>query len=520
MSDNSLLEKLKAEYEQKIAEMELRHKQEMDLMKEQLSSMRRLLFSSKSERTKIILPNPDQLSLFDEVEQETAPELSEEATTVKTHKRKKQRTQKKLDLSKAERNVVVLDIPEKDRHCPACGSDELVPVGKEHVRDEVRIIPAKIIVDEIYQNVYKCKACENDEHVEFVKAPTPKPLVPNSPVTPSVITATMLNKFQFALPLQRQEKLWQIMGLNLSKQTMANWIQYVYRDYLKPLIGLMKKQLLSENILHADETPVQVLKEKGRKNKSKSYMWLYATGQYAKHHIRVFEYQPSRAGACASKFLEGFHGYLHTDAYAGYSQVDDVIHCCCMAHARRKFVEALPENIEHPDETIPGRVIKEMGRLFKIEQDCQEISAEERQKQREKEAKPILLALFEYLEKEQGHVPQSSKLSKAINYCLSHRNELMNYLRDGDCSISNNLAERSIRPFTIGRKNWVFSGSPAGAEASAAAYSLIETCIANKVDTKEYLEYIFTNMSQEESLKDDSVLEKYLPWNVNLPTEE
>ena len=203
--------------------------------------------------------------------------------------------------------------------------------------------------------------------MDFVKAPTPKPLVPNSPVTPSVMTATMLNKFQFALPLQRQEKLWQIMGLNLSKQTMANWIQYAYRDYLKPLIGLMKKQLLRENIFHADETPVHVLKEDGR--------------------------------------------------------MDNII--------------------------------------------------------------------------------QSSRLFKAINYCLSHRNELMNYLRDGDCSISNNLAERSIRPFTIGRKNWVFSGSPAGAEASAAAYSLIETCIANKVDTKEYLEYIFTNMSQEESLKDD-----------------
>ena len=259
MSDNSLLEKLKAEYEQKIAEMELRHKQEIDLLKEENASMRKLLFSSKSERTKIVLPNPDQLSLFDEAEQEAAPEEpSEETTTVKTHKRKKQRTQKKLDLSKAERNVVVVDIQEKDRHCPACGSDELVLVGKEHVRDEVRIIPAKIIVDEIYQTVYKCKACENDEHVEFVKAQTPKPLVPNSPVTPSVMTATMLNKFQFALPLQRQEKLWQIMGLNLSKQTMANWIQYAYRDYLKPLIGLMKKQLLKENILHADETPAHV----------------------------------------------------------------------------------------------------------------------------------------------------------------------------------------------------------------------------------------------------------------------
>ena len=363
------MEKLRAEYEQKIAEMELRHKQEIALLKEENASMRKLLFASKSERTRIILPNPDQMTLFDEVEREASPESTEGAAMVKAHKRTKQRTQKKLDLSKAERNVVILDIPEKDRYCHACGSAEQVPVGKEHVRDEVRIIPAKIIVDEIYQNVYKCKACENDEHVEFIKAPVYKPLVPNSPVTPSVMTAAMLNKFQFALPLQRQEKLWQIMGINLSKQTMANWIQYAYRDYLRPLIGLMKKQLLQEKILHADEMPVQVFKEKGRKNKSKSYMWLYATGQYAKHHIRLFEYQPSRAGACASKFLEGFNGYLHTDAYAGYSHLDDVIHCCCMVHARRKFAEALPEHIEHPEETIPGRVIKEMGCLFKIEQD-------------------------------------------------------------------------------------------------------------------------------------------------------
>ena len=298
MTDKNSLEKLRAEYEQNIAEMELRHKQEIALLKEENASMRKLLFASKSERTRIILPNPDQMSLFDEVEREASPESTEGAATVKAHKRTKQRTQKKLYLSKAERNVVILDIPEKDHYCPACGSAELVPVGKEHVRDEVRIIPAKIIVDEIYQNVYKCKACENDEHVEFIKAPVHKPLVPNSPVTPSVMTAAMLNKFQFTLPLQRQEKLWQIMGLNLSKQIMSNWIQYAYRDYLRPLIGLMKKQLLKEKILHADETPVQVLKEKGRKNKSKSYMWLYATWQYAKHHIRLFEYQPSRAGAC------------------------------------------------------------------------------------------------------------------------------------------------------------------------------------------------------------------------------
>ena len=213
-----------------------------------------------------------------------------------------------------------------------------------------------------------------------------------------------------------------------------------------------------------------------------------------------------------SKFLEGIQ---RLSPYRCLCRIQPVGRCNTLllyVHARRKFAEALPENIEHPEETIPGRVIKEMGCLFKIEQYCQELSADERQKQREEKSRPILLALFEYLEKEKGHVPQASKLSKAINYYLSHRNELMNYLRDGNCSISNNLAERSIRPFTIGRKNWIFSDSPAGAEASAAAYSLIETCIANnKVDTKEYLEYIFKNMSQEDSLKDDAVLEKHLP---------
>ncbi len=519
MSELSPLEQLKKEYEQKLAEKDLKYQMEIAHLKEELEALRKRMFSSRSERTKTVLPNPNQMSLFNEAEEEAAVEQPpEETTLVKAHRRKKKPSQKRLDLSKAERNIVIREIPEDQRICPSCGSKELAAVGREHVRDEVRIIPARIIVDEIYQTVYKCKACETDEHIEFIQAPVPKPLVPHSPVTPSVMTATILNKYQFALPLHRQERLWQMMGLGLSRQTMANWIQYAYRDYLKPLIGLMKKKLLAENILHADETPVQVMKEKGRKNRTKSYMWLYATGEHALHQIRVFEYQPTRAGSCASEFLESFHGYLHTDAYAGYNKVTDVTHCFCWAHVRRQFVESLPEHVEHPEETIPGQAIHKINRLFEFEQEFKELSAEERQKRREKEVRPEILALFEYLETSGGKVPSGSRICKAINYCISHREGLMNYLSNGDCSVSNNLAERSIKPFTVGRKNWQFHGSPVGAEASAGTYSLIETCIANHIDTKEYFEYIFAHMSQEPSLENDAILEKYLPWNISLPT--
>lgn len=506
-----------ADRDAELARREDAHRAELNCLKEELARMKGMLFAPKSEKTKTILAADPQLSLFNEAELEAElPVVQEAGTAVKAHSRKKKKPAAEPDLSRAEHNIVIEDIPADKRICPNCGSNDLAAVGKEYVRSEIRVIPAKIIVDEIYRMVYKCRACESDEHVEFINAPVPAPLVPHSPVTPSMLTAVLINKFLFAIPLNRQEKLWDMMGMEISRQSMANWIIYAYRLYLKPLLGLLKKKLLKNNVLHADETPVQVMKEKNRRNQAKSYMWLYATGEYAKEQIRIFDYRPGRNGDYAKEFLSGFKGYLHTDAYSGYGKVEGITNCCCWAHARRRFADTVRSGIKDIDNTIAGRAVKEINRLFELERSLAEKTSEERQKERNLQAGPLIRALLEYLEGSLTKADRRSNLAGAIGYVLNHREELTNYLKDGSCSISNNLAERSIRPFTVGRKNWLFSGSPKGAEASAAAYSIIETCRANGLDAREYLMYIFSRMPQEACLEDEQVLDKYLPWNVPL----
>lgn len=507
------LKKLVAQQERKLSENENR----IAMLSEQLAGLRRRFFGPRSERTKTVLPDSAQMSLFNEAELEGTEAIPEEkpadSSHVKAHSRKK-KDSRKLDLTGMETETVVHDIPEGHLSCPECGSRDMVCIGENLVRYELHVVPASYTVKKHVQKVYKCLSCSDDEHTAIIKAPAPNALVSHSPVTASSMTMTLLNKFQFALPFNRQEKLWKMMGIAVSKATMANWILYAYRDWLKPLLGLMKEQLLEETVIHADETRVQVMKEKGRRNTSQSYMWLYSTGGFAKTQIRLFEYQPSRSGDCAADFLKDFKGYLHTDAYSGYGKVSEAKHCFCYAHARRKFVDSLPPGTADSGDTVAGKAIKQINGLFKLEQRYADMDADERQKQRQAEARPRILALFEYLESNLDRFTQSSAIAKAMKYMLNNRTSFMNYLEDGNCSISNNIAEYSIRPFTIGRKNWVLSGSPRGAEASAGVYSMIETCLANGIDTRDYFMYIFEHMPQEENIHDRNVLQKYLPWNV------
>ena len=489
---------------------------ENDELKRQLAVLRKSLYGSRSERTKTHSSNPGQLSLFNEAELEGTEEAVAETITtteVKAHTRKKQPS-KKLDLKGLETKTVVHDIPEAERKCPECNSTNLECIGQELLRYELHVVPAAIEVIKHVRNIYKCLDCSNDEHTSIIKATMEKPLIPHSPVTASSMTMTILNKYQFAMPFNRQEKLWQMMGIPVSKANMSNWILYAYRDYLKPLVGLMHQELLQESIIHADETSVQVMKEKGRKNTTKSYMWVYSTGAFARHQIRLFQYQPGRSGDFAKEYLAGFHGYLHTDAYGGYNKVKNATHCYCYAHARRRFLESIPAGLKNVSDTIAGRAIESINRLFEIERKATAMGPEERKELRKKESEEEILALFEMLKKSLPEVPQSSAIGKAIKYMLNNEQSFKNYLEDGRCSISNNIAENSIRPFTVGRKNWILSGSPRGAEASAAMYSMIETCLANNIDTRDYFMYIFQHMSQEDNLQDEETLKKYLPWNI------
>lgn len=489
---------------------------ENDELKRQLAVMKKALFGSRSERTRVLCPNPDQISLFNEAELEGTEEAVAETIATaeaKAHARKR-KPSKKLDLRGLETKTIVHDIPEAERKCPECSSTNLECIGQELIRYELHVVPASFEVIRHVRNIYKCLDCSSDEHTSIIKATMEKPLVPHSPVTASSMTITILNKYQFAIPFNRQERIWQMMGIPVSKANMSNWMLYAYRDYLKPLVELMHKELLRESVIHADETTVQVMKEKGRKNTAKSYMWVYSTGASARHQIRLFQYRSGRSGDCASEYLEGFQGYLHTDAYIGYSKVKNVTHCFCYAHARRKFLESIPAGLENVSDTIAGRAIESINKLFEIERKAAGMEPEERRALRKEESEKEILALFEMLEKSLPDVPQSSAIGKAIKYMLNNEKSFKNYLEDGRCSISNNIAENSIRPFTVGRKNWIISGSPRGAEASAAMYSMIETCLANNIDTRDYFMYIFQHMSQEEDLQDEEILKKYLPWNI------
>lgn len=493
------------------------YEEEINYLKSQLATFQRRLFGQKSERTSIVLPDGDnpQLSLFDEAEHEATLPAEEPApaTEVKSHKRKKNARKDKLDYSQVPHEKVYVDEPAEGISCSACGGSNMEYIGEKLVRQEIHVTEPKIVVYDIYQKTYKCLDCSDDEHTSITAVPAPNALVPHSPVSASSMTAVILNKYLFALPLNRQEKFWSMLHLDIGKSTMANWIQYSYRLYLRHIDRQMHRYLLQENILHADETPVQVMKEPQRKNTSKSYMWLYTTGEFAQKQVRLFRYAPGRGQEYPVGFLKGFQGYLHTDGYAAYGGVADATICMCWAHARRKFVDAIPQGVENISSTIASKAIRQIDALFKLEKDWKGLSAGERQEQRQAEARPLIDALLACLEKSVDKVPNKSKIAIAIRYVLTHRTQLTNYLLDGNCSISNNLAERSIRPFTVGRKNWLFSGSPTGAAASAAIYSIIETCLANDIDPRDYFMYIFKHMPQEARL-DDETVQKYLPWNT------
>jgi hypothetical protein len=322
----------------------------------------------------------------------------------------------------------------------------------------------------------------------------------------------MYQKYVNSVPLYRQEKDWEHLGIALSRTTMANWVIRCSEDYFTPVIDHLRKELLKRDIAHCDETPVQVLKEDGKKPQTKSYMWLYRTGNDAKAQIILYDYQPSRNGDHAATFLKDFKGYVHSDGYAGYNKLDGIIRCGCWAHLRRKFVEAIPvRNAKGASPTSAEIGRDYCNQLFKIEEGLANLSPEKRYCKRLELEKPVLEAFWCWLEN--LTVLNGSALGKAVKYARNQKPYMENYLLDGRCSISNNAAENSIRPFTIGRKNWLFSDTPKGASSSAAVYSIVETAKANGLNVYTYLEYLLLYMPDSDWQNHPENLEDLMPWS-------
>lgn len=505
MSEKQLIIQL----ENRLNALEMENKQ----LHETVAFLTKKLYGQSSEKTSVLSKN--QMSLFNEAEKEASPKAIEpDLGEVKNYQRKKFKGQKAELLKELPHKKILTSLHEDDRYCEQCGTD-LISVGEEFIRTEIEFIPAKVQVIDYYRETFECRCCRKNGNPYMEKAPMPYPVIQHSMASPSTVAWIIHQKFVNALPLYRQEKEWKTLGVNLSRATMANWLIISARDWLTPIYERMHQMLLGETHLHVDETTVQVMKEKGRKDTSISYMWVYSTGKYSKRPIRFFEYQPSRSGKNPTEFLNGFEGYLHTDAYAGYNQVPNVTRCYCWAHLRRKYVDAMPQNHSSKEAGITNHGIDYCNKLFALEKQLEHLNTEERKQQRLKQEKPILDAYWSWVDEtiNSGEYLPKGKLAAALNYTVNQKDGLMNYLRDGDCSISNNLAENSIRPFTVGRKNWLFSGSPKGAQSSAIIYSMVETAKANSLEPYKYIKYIFSNFPGVQYQNNLEFIDDFLPWS-------
>ena len=462
--------------------------QKVDWLMEQLRVLRKKQFGASSEQTKEQLDG--QLSLlFNETEAYTAPPGAKKTTQAAAHTRKRSGRVRDVVPDNISVEVVEHRLSEEERICPQCG-ELMREIGTE-VRETLKFIPAKAVLRRDIYNTYACENCEKtDISTPILKAPKEALVIPGSFASPEAISHIMTQKYVMASPLYRQEQEWNRAGVKLTRQTMSNWALWAEEHWLEPVYEALHRQLVGREVLHADETTLQVLHEPGRKAQTKSYMWLYRTGREDGPPIVLYEYQPSRKGAHAERFLEGFSGYLHADGYQGYHKLPENIRVVgCWAHARRKFDEAL--NALPPDQregTAALTGLEYCNKLFAWEERFKKFSPKERKRQRLKEEKPILDALLAWANSVSA-APKSA-LGKALHYLREQWPYLLRYLEDGRLELSNNRAERSIKPFVIGRKNFLFANTPLGAQGSAVIYSLIETAKEMGLDPYRYLVWV------------------------------
>ena len=481
---------------------------------EMILLLRKEKFGSKSEKT---LQVDGQLSLFNEAEVEAGPEEEPIVERKGSFYKRKHKTAREELLKDLPVEEVPCCIHPDDMYCDRCGS-ALKEIGYVKVRDELEYVPAQIKIIRYMQQACECPRCKHKGTPFIKKACTPKSVLNHSLASPSSVARVMYHKYVNGIPLYRQEKDWEQIGIGLSRATMANWIIRSSEDHLMPVVNHLRKELLKRDIIHCDETPVQVLKEDGKKPQTKSYMWLYRSGNDGKAPIILYDYQPSRNGDHAAAYLKDFQGYVHSDGYSGYNKLTGITRVGCWAHLRRKFVEAIPAK-KASDGILTSA---ETGRwycdkLFAIEDDLKNLSPEERFTKRLELEKPVLEAFWCWLDS--VNALKGSALGKAITYAQNQKPYMENYLLDGRCSLSNNAAENAIRPFTVGRKNWLFADTPKGASASAAVYSLVETAKANGLNVFAYLQHLLTYMPGSEWQRYPEELDDLMPWSPQVQEE-
>ena len=503
MQEKTAWERERSQLQQEVQDLKVRNK-----------LLYSILYGRSSEKQKPDSEPANQLHLtFDESEAEEPPqeEKKKEAVNVGPHKRSK--PGRRPLPAEFPRIDDVRDLPDAEKVC-SCGCE------KKHIGNETSerldIVPAKIQVIRTIRRKYVCPSCEgtteNEKAVSI--APIVPQIIPQGIVTAGVLAHIIVAKFVDAIPLYRQEQQFLRLGLEISRGTLASWVLQV-ASVCHILGEFLKEHLRSGPVINMDETPVQVLKEPGRANTARSYMWV-ARGGPPDKPVVIFTYSPTREGSVAQEILGQYQGYLQTDGYSGYELVGQqpgIRHLGCLVHVRRKFIE-VQKGVTSKKAGVAQEVLDLIGRVYGVERkaDAEKLDFEQRKALRDQEARPLLNKLKNLLTQRGKDTPPKSLLGQAITYALNQWDRLVVYLEDGRLRPDNNLAENAIRPFVVGRKNWLFSGSPRGANSSALLYSLIETAKANGLEPYAYLRFLFTELPQT---RFESEIRGLLPQNLD-----
>lgn len=485
---------------------------QIDALTEQVRHLTKLLYGSKTEKSKYNTPD-GQTSLFDDDPSFNEPEQTEEQSqqTISYTVVRKVKRKKRNDSLRDGVEVEAIHHHPENTMCGCC-QEQMTEIGSTIVREEAEFIPARMKKVQHIEHAYECKKCKGDtfQKAQIKRGKAPQAPIQRSIASPSVLAKVIYDKFSQYLPLYRQVKEWERYGLNTNDKNLSNWVICAAHDWLLPVYEQMRHMMLAKSILHVDETYSQIInRSDGKSGQSNAYNWVYRSIPYQGPTIVLFQSSLSRARSVLEGFLGDYSGKIVCDGYSAYDNIEGVTFANCWAHVRRYWLKAGSKN---------GRIgVKYCDDLYQLERQFKHLPPSKRRKKRKKFSRPIVEQFFEWIEKSPFY--GKNALAKAAEYTLKRMNGLKAFLDDGRIEIDNNPAENAIRPNVIGRKNWLFSVSEAGAKANAICLSIAETAKANGIDFYQYLVKLLKDLPNSDIHRNPEILNQYMPWSKAIQIE-
>lgn len=482
---------------------------QIDVLTEQVRQLTKLLYGSKTEKSKYHIPD-GQASLFDDDPSFSIPEHTEEKSqqTITYTVVRKIKTKKRNDSLRDNIETEMVHHHPDNIICDCC-QHHMVEIGSTLAREEAAFIPAKMVKVQHIEHAYECRNCKGDtcRQAQIKRGKAPKSAIQRSLASPSLLAKVIYDKFVQYIPLYRQVKEWARYGLETNDKNLSNWVIRVAIDWLLPVYKRMKARLMAKSILHVDETYAQIInRSDGKTGQANAYNWVYRSVPSQGPMIILFDSALSRARAVLERFTEGYKGTIICDGYSAYGKLKDVTFANCWAHVRRYWLKADSKN---------GRIgVQYCDKLYQLERAFKQLPPGKRRRKRQQYAKPIVEEFLDWVEASPFF--GKNALAKAAEYTLNRAEGLKAFLADGRIEIDNNPAENAIRANVLGRKNWLFSVSEAGAQANAICLSLAETAKINGVDFYEYLKKLFMDLPNLDIHQNPAILDQYLPYAKNI----